>query len=50
MGLYMAHPSSFDHDTGAHPENASRLEAIEAALEGAGWPSLERLRARWPTL
>jgi acetoin utilization deacetylase AcuC-like enzyme len=45
MGLYMAHPSSLEHDTGAHPENASRLEAIEATLEGAGWPHLERAEA-----
>ena len=45
MGLYMSHPSSFDHDTGAHPENAGRLRAIEAALERAGWPGLERLAA-----
>ncbi len=45
MGLYLAHPSSLEHDTGAHPENASRLRAIEAALEGAGWPGLERVEA-----
>src|SRR5436190_1401190 len=45
MGLYMAHPSSLEHDTGAHPENASRLEAIEATLERAGWPDLERVEA-----
>ncbi len=45
MGLYLAHPSSFRHETGAHPENAARLRAIEAALEDAGWPGLERLEA-----
>ena len=28
---------------GAHPENAGRIRAIEAMLEEAGWPGLERL-------
>jgi acetoin utilization deacetylase AcuC-like enzyme len=45
VGLYLAHPSSLQHDTGAHPENASRLRAIEAALDEAGWPGLTRLEA-----
>jgi acetoin utilization deacetylase AcuC-like enzyme len=45
MGLYLSHPSSLEHDTGAHPENPSRLRAIEAALDGAEWPGLTRLQA-----
>jgi acetoin utilization deacetylase AcuC-like enzyme len=45
MGLYLGHPSSLEHDTGAHPENAGRLRAVEAALDGAGWPGLKRLEA-----
>ena len=45
MGLYVSHPSSFEHDTGAHPENASRLRTIESALDDAGWPGLERVEA-----
>jgi acetoin utilization deacetylase AcuC-like enzyme len=45
MALYLHHPSSFEHDTGPHPENASRLRAIEAALEREGWLGLERVRA-----
>jgi acetoin utilization deacetylase AcuC-like enzyme len=45
MGLYLAHPSSLEHDTGAHPENAGRLRAVEAALDGAGWPGLRRVEA-----
>jgi acetoin utilization deacetylase AcuC-like enzyme len=45
MGLYLAHPSSFEHHTGRHPENAARLRAIEAALDEAGWPGLERVEA-----
>jgi len=45
VGLYYAHPSSFEHQTGAHPENAARLRAIEAALDDAGWPGLVRVEA-----
>jgi acetoin utilization deacetylase AcuC-like enzyme len=45
VGLYVQHPSSFEHETGAHPENAGRLRAVEAALEAAGWPCLERVEA-----
>jgi acetoin utilization deacetylase AcuC-like enzyme len=45
VGLYFSHPSSLEHDTGAHPENASRLPAIEAALDDAGWPGLQRIEA-----
>jgi len=45
VGLYFSHASSLDHDTGAHPENGSRLRAIEAALDEAGWPGLERVEA-----
>jgi len=41
MGLYLHHSSSLLHDTGPHPENADRIRAIEAALDAAGWPSLE---------
>ena len=42
MTLYYSHPASLDHRTGAHPENPGRIRAIEAALEEAGWPGLER--------
>jgi acetoin utilization deacetylase AcuC-like enzyme len=45
VGLYLAHPSSFAHETGGHPENAARVRAIEAALEAAGWPGLDRIEA-----
>jgi len=45
VGLYLSHPSSLEHDTGAHPENASRIRAIEARLEEAGWPGLSRIEA-----
>ncbi len=31
------HPSSLEHDTGAHPENARRIVAIERALTERDW-------------
>ena len=31
------HPSSLEHDTGAHPENARRIVAIERALSEREW-------------
>ena len=31
------HPSSLEHDTGAHPENARRIVAIERALAERDW-------------
>ncbi len=37
MGLYFRHQASFAHDTGAHPENASRIVAIERTLAAADW-------------
>jgi acetoin utilization deacetylase AcuC-like enzyme len=43
--LYVEHPSSYDHDTGSHPENAGRLRAIEAAIAEADGLALERAEA-----
>jgi acetoin utilization deacetylase AcuC-like enzyme len=43
--LYLRHPSSLEHETGAHPERAARIEAIEAELEQAGWLGLEVIEA-----
>ncbi len=45
MGLYLHHDSSYEHDTGAHPENAGRLRAVESELERRGWLGLERREA-----
>lgn len=45
MGLYVRHPSSFEHDTGAHPENARRLLAIEEAMADRDWMGLETVEA-----
>ncbi|HEX6712618.1 MAG TPA: histone deacetylase [Thermoleophilaceae bacterium] len=44
-GLYFRHPSSVEHDTGAHPENKARIPAIENELERRGWLGWERREA-----
>ncbi len=41
MPLYLRHPSSHEHDTGPHPENAGRLRAIESALAAREWLGLD---------
>jgi len=43
--LYFHHPSSLEHDTGSHPENAARIPAIERELESRGWLGFERVLA-----
>jgi acetoin utilization deacetylase AcuC-like enzyme len=45
LALYVAHPSSHEHDTGPHPENAGRLRAIEAAIDGASALEVQRAEA-----
>jgi acetoin utilization deacetylase AcuC-like enzyme len=45
VGIYLRHPSSFDHDTGAHPESARRLIAIEEALSDRDWLGLDLVEA-----
>jgi acetoin utilization deacetylase AcuC-like enzyme len=45
MALYVAHPSSHEHDTGTHPENAGRLRAIEEAIGEAAGLRLKRAEA-----
>jgi acetoin utilization deacetylase AcuC-like enzyme len=45
VGLYLRHPSSYEHDTGPHPENARRLTAIESRLSEGGWAGLELVEA-----
>ena len=35
--LLLHHPSSLEHDTGAHPERAARIAAVERALEERDW-------------
>jgi acetoin utilization deacetylase AcuC-like enzyme len=38
-------PSSFEHDTGGHPESARRLVAIEEAMSERDWLGLELVEA-----
>ncbi len=35
--VLLRHPSSLEHDTGAHPESAQRIVAIEHELQSRGW-------------
>lgn len=39
--VVLRHPSSLEHDTGAHPERAARIQAIDAALDAGGAPGWE---------
>ena len=39
--LYLRHEASLGHDTGAHPERAARLVAIEQELSGRDWLGYE---------
>ena len=41
--VFLAHPSSLGHDTGAHPEQAARITAIERELANRDWLGFERL-------
>jgi acetoin utilization deacetylase AcuC-like enzyme len=41
--VLLEHPSSLEHDTGAHPERAARIVAIDAELEQRGWLGWERV-------
>ncbi len=41
--VYLSHPSSLQHDTGPHPENAARITAIEEAMAARGWLGYERV-------
>ena len=43
--LLYTHPASFAHETGAHPENAGRIRAIEEALGRASLPELAAVEA-----
>ena len=43
--LLYTHASSYGHETGAHPENAGRIRAIEAAVAKASPPGLDPVEA-----
>jgi acetoin utilization deacetylase AcuC-like enzyme len=47
--VLMRHPSSLEHDTGAHPESARRIVAVERALSERDWLGWDvRLSPRAP--
>lgn len=51
--VLLTHPSSLEHDTGAHPERAERIRAIDrelAARGGLGWERRESPAAARETL
>jgi acetoin utilization deacetylase AcuC-like enzyme len=41
--VFLAHPSSLEHETGSHPERGDRIAAIERALDHAGWLGFDRV-------
>lgn len=41
--VFLSHPSSLEHDTGAHPEAAARISAIELELAARDWLGFERV-------
>jgi acetoin utilization deacetylase AcuC-like enzyme len=43
--VYLRHPSLLAHETGAHPERAARIAAIEDELARHDWLGMERLEA-----
>ena len=43
--VFLEHPSSFEHDTGGHPEQAARIVAIERELDQRDWLGFERVRS-----
>ena len=43
--VYLSHPASLEHDTGAHPERAARITAIERELARHDWLGMERFEA-----
>jgi acetoin utilization deacetylase AcuC-like enzyme len=41
--VWLEHPSSLRHDTGAHPERAARMVAIDRELSARDWLGFERM-------
>ncbi len=41
--VFLAHPSSLEHETGAHPERPARITAIEQELSREDWLGFERV-------
>jgi acetoin utilization deacetylase AcuC-like enzyme len=43
--VFLHHPSSLEHETGAHPERPERIVAIERELGERGWLGFERVQS-----
>jgi acetoin utilization deacetylase AcuC-like enzyme len=43
--VFLEHPSSFEHETGGHPEQPARIAAIQRELDRRGWLGFERVRS-----
>ena len=43
--VFLEHPSSLEHDTGRHPEQPARINAIERELSERGWLGFERVQS-----
>jgi acetoin utilization deacetylase AcuC-like enzyme len=43
--VFLEHPSSLEHDTRGHPEQAARIVAIQRELEARDWVGFERVRS-----
>ncbi len=41
--VFLEHPSSLEHDTGGHPEQAARITAIHRELDARDWLGYERV-------
>jgi acetoin utilization deacetylase AcuC-like enzyme len=41
--VFLAHPSSLEHETGGHPERPARITAIEQELSAQDWLGFERV-------
>jgi acetoin utilization deacetylase AcuC-like enzyme len=41
--VFLRHPSSLEHDTGSHPEQAARIVAIERELSARDWLGFQRV-------
>ena len=44
-GVFLEHPSSFEHETGHHPEQPARISAIERELSQRDWLGFERTQS-----
>jgi acetoin utilization deacetylase AcuC-like enzyme len=45
LPVFLSHPSSFEHDTGNHPERIQRIESIMRALGARDWLGYERIES-----